>query len=127
MHCHFFAVILEMVTAKKIVNDVLSANYQIKACDIFLPEKVPKKILDDIVNIYRVKKYFSLDGWKKMSNILQTVEEESFWECPTCRRILDDKKPQIGCDACLEWFHLECIGKSRAPKAKSWICRACFS
>jgi hypothetical protein len=93
---------------------------------IFFFLKVPKKILDDIVNIYRVKKYFSLDGWKKMSNILQTVEEESFWECPTCRRILDDKKPQIGCDACLEWFHLECIGKSRAPKAKSWICRACF-
>ncbi len=60
---------------------------------IFLSEKVPKKILEDIVNIYRVKKYFSLDGWKKMSDILQTVEEESFWECPTWRRTLDDKKP----------------------------------
>jgi hypothetical protein len=40
-----------MVAPKIFVNDVLSANYQIKACQIkacvlFLPEKVPKKILD---------------------------------------------------------------------------------
>jgi hypothetical protein len=55
MHCHFFAVILEIMTAKKIENDVLSANYKIKACDLFLPEKLLKKILDDIVNIYSQK------------------------------------------------------------------------
>ena len=47
----FNLVILEMVTSQKIASKALSGDYLIEACDLFCLEKVPKKIVDEIVNV----------------------------------------------------------------------------
>ncbi|CAB3983003.1 zinc finger SWIM domain-containing 3-like [Paramuricea clavata] len=117
--------ILGMVTSQKVISKALSDDYLIEACDIFQLEKIPKKIVDEIVNVYRVKKYFSTDGWNTMSHLLEKIANEVGWHCKTCLRELNEKQEQIGCDVCLEWFHLTCTGKSVPPKTKSWICRSC--
>ena len=114
-----------MVTSQKIASKALSGDYLIETCDLFCLEKVPKKIVDEIVNVYRVKKYFTTDGWNAVSHLLDKLTNEVDWCCKTCLRELDDEPEQIGCDVCLDWFHLKCTGKSVLPKTKSWICRTC--
>lgn len=39
----------------------------------------------------------------------------------------DEAAEWIGCDVCLKWYHLECVGltKSRADRIKKYICNLC--
>ena len=34
-------------------------------------------------------------------------------------------KISIGCDYCLEWYHLKCAELRRRPKGKLWMCFDC--
>ena len=43
--------------------------------------------------------------------------------CPICTHTLDGES--LGCDQCLEWFHIGCTGLPKAPKNKFWFCRDC--
>ena len=74
----------ENFATKNVISKALSGDYFIEACDIFQLEKISKKIVDEIVNVYRVKKYFSADGWNTMSNLLKKIENEVGWYCKTC-------------------------------------------
>ena len=84
----------------------------------------PKKIINEIVNINQVKKDFKTDGRSAVSHLLEKLTNEVDWCCKTCLWELDDEPDQTGCDVCLDWFHLECTGKSVPPKTKSWICKS---
>lgn len=87
-------------------------------------EKIPKKILDETINIFRVKKHFSNNAWQTVQSLLKKVKKEKTWDCKACDKELKNNKA-IGCDSCLEWYHLKCIGKQEPPKAKTWVCRNC--
>ena len=89
------------------------------------PERVPMKCTADDVAIHQVKKYFSFDGWKVVMNVYKVLKERGEWECRVCRQSLQ-KSISVGCDGCLEWYHLRCLGLDDAPKRKTWFCRACF-
>lgn len=89
-------------------------------------EKIPKKILEETINVFRVKKYFTNSAWKKMQILQKRVAKEKSWDCNTCHRVLKKHEKAVGCDACLEWYHVKCTGKSEPPKAKTWVCRSCY-
>jgi hypothetical protein len=47
------------------------------------------------------------------------------WACPACN-IADDSVPMIGCDSCDDWYHMNCVGLTKAPpKNQSWYCNKC--
>lgn len=47
------------------------------------------------------------------------------WACPACN-IADDSVPMIGCDSCDDWYHMKCVGLTKAPpKNQSWYCNKC--
>lgn len=117
-----------MVTSKEVIQKALVEEKLITEEDLEPAlEKIPTMLTDDTINIYRVKKYFTHSGWKRMIALVSRVKREKSWHCKSCCRDLNDKQLQIGCDVCLEWYHLSCTGKSRPPKTKTWICRHCWT
>ena len=40
-------------------------------------------------------------------------------------RLPDDGREMVGCDVCHEWFHLDCLGLTEAPKTDIWYCSQC--
>lgn len=86
-----------------------------------------------------IKPYFENKAWKKIKTILEQKKLDE-WECKKCNLNLDktvddsddlnDKKNEkrkisIGCDYCLEWFHLKCAALKKMPRSKLWICENC--
>ncbi|CAH0560635.1 unnamed protein product [Brassicogethes aeneus] len=65
------------------------------------------------------------------------MDDEIVKKCKVCNvdldKTIDDDddiknkkfKISVGCDACLEWFHLKCVGLKRKPSSKVWICTSC--
>ena len=88
------------------------------------PEKVPMKCLDEDVSINLIRKYFTFDGWKQVEMIMGVLQEKGCWICPTCMRSIIGES--IVCESCLDWFHLPCVGLTKAPK-KQWFCRSCYN
>ena len=89
------------------------------------PEKVPYCCIDENVNIYHIKKYFTSDAWKLILQVLEVKRSQDDWSCKVCMKELHDTIC-IGCDSCLDWYHLACIGLRNAPKRKEWFCRFCY-
>ncbi len=108
---------LDQVLAKKVL---ISSEDVIK--DI---EHIPMKCLDESVSLARVRKYFRANAWKTVADLVERVMEESTWFCVVCNNELDTGE-SIGCDACLEWYHMKCAGVQNKPKKKVWICRSCY-
>ena len=90
------------------------------------PEKIPNCCIDENVNVYHVKKYFTVDAWKIVLQVLDWKKTHSNWSCKVCDQDLDGKIA-IACDSCLDWYHLHCIGLRNAPKRKEWFCRSCHA
>ena len=62
------------------------------------PERVPNVILDENVDIYLIRKYFSNDAWLVVTEVVHH---------------------------CLMWYHIQCTGLKHEPKARHWYCRDC--
>ena len=92
--------------------------------DIKCINEISSACIDENLNINRIKQYFTDDSWlvllEKVSKFM-----EIGWLCRICKESLNGN--QIGCDSCLEWQHFDCIGIKKAPKAKTWFCRYCYS
>ncbi|CAG9772142.1 unnamed protein product [Ceutorhynchus assimilis] len=100
-----------------------------------MPQEITNAIIDDNVNILITKKYFTPDGWKLVQNIIRSKKSQ-VWECSQCNidleRTVDadvenrpPEKISIGCDYCLLWYHLHCVGLEQLPKQKNWMCQRC--
>ena len=89
-----------------------------------LPQTVSSKITDKNVDINLVKKYFSTDAWKIVEQVFNLKLKDPKLICGSCCHDLKDKK-SIGCDGCLEWYHLQCMGIKTIPKTKYWMCLIC--
>ena len=47
------------------------------------------------------------------------------WTCMVCEEQEAYGEIWLCCDACLSWFHLQCVGKKVLPKKNIFICRFC--
>lgn len=88
------------------------------------PERVPNSCIDEYVNIFHIKKYFTNDAWKIVQQVLEMKKIQSDWFCKVCNKELEDTLA-IACDSCLDWYHLGCAGLRKSPKQKEWFCRFC--
>ena len=93
--------------------------------DLFPWTKMPPKISDeDLVDITRVKKYFSKSGWEALSSSIDAIKERNLWLCKACEQELSGQYV-INCDHCLEWYDRRCVGLKKEPKSKLWMCPSC--
>ena len=95
------------------------------------PEHLPAKITDTIIDVYRVRKYFTCEAWILVKEFMRAKAANPQWTCPICNKdadgSVDDGHTSLACDSCLEWYHLACLGKKSRPKAKTWICWSCHT
>ena len=89
-----------------------------------IPENVPAVCTDENINIHAIRQYFTVDGWSCVKSIPDAHREKDYWICSLCKEELHAKR-SLGCDSCLLWFHLRCLGKKNFPKTKKWFCRGC--
>ena len=69
---YYCVVILGMLASHAAVNSALNDDKLLSDTDIETRvEKIPKKIVDDTINIFRVKKYFSNSAWKIIQSLLK--------------------------------------------------------
>ena len=50
---------------------------------------------------------------------------EGAYHCPLCNK--PSVKDVVGCDNCMEWYHLKCLCLTKEPKSKKWFCGYCDS
>ena len=64
-----------MVASSEAVTGALKDDKLINESDLETRvEKIPKKILDETVNVFRVKKHFTSDAWKAVQLLLKKVK-----------------------------------------------------
>ena len=90
-----------------------------------IPEKIPNCITDENVNIFHIRKYFTVDAWKVVCQVLDVKRGQTVWSCQVCDMDVEDES--VACDCCLNWFHFVCAGLRSAPKRKEWFCRSCYA
>lgn len=113
------------ITDSVSVSEVLAQKRLIQLEEVIADvENISIKCIDENVSLARVRKYFKRNAWDFIMKLVESVRENSKWYCAVCCNELDSGE-SIGCDACLDWYHLKCSGLSRKPKKKIWICRNC--
>lgn len=100
-----------------IVKEVLSSkDWLVEKSKIKRIEEIPQKCLDEsVVTVSQIKKHFTFKAWDILTKLLAKLQKHE-WNCTCCYNNLNTSE-SIGCDACLDWFHLSCLGKVN-PKAK---------
>lgn len=88
------------------------------------PEKLPDAILDENVDIHLIRKFFSVDAWLLITEVVKQKQEKPVYICKYCLHNLEEA-PSVVCDHCLSWYHLKCVGFKNEPKLKHWYCRKC--
>ena len=121
--CFFNAVMLRWFVDEAILQAALKG--QLIEEDVECrPEKVSNALLDENVDVYLVRKYFSQEAWMIVEDVLRRKRECPVWICSLCCQDLHCQ-PSIICECCLEWYHFRCVGLSGQPKKKNWFCRSC--
>jgi zinc finger SWIM domain-containing protein 3 len=90
-----------------------------------IPEKINNAVLDENVDIYLIRKYFSNDAWLLVEDVLSRKRENVSWICVSCNQDLHSRQSII-CDLCMNWHHLDCVGLTKIPKTRNWFCRCCY-
>ena len=85
----------------------------------------PNEVFGRNVCINTVKKYFTMDAWVLVENVVSVIKRRREWDCVTCCSSLSAFE-SIACVSCLDWFHLKCVGLKAAPKKNNWFCRSCY-
>lgn len=62
-----------------------------------------------------MRSFFTHDAWLVIQGLLESKRKQSFWTCKSCQHELQS----IASEACLEWYHWDCVGVSKQPKAKN--------
>ena len=127
VYSHFSTVMLKWFVSDQ---DVSKAMHEDTLLDEQVvetrPERVPNSCIDENASIYRIRKYFTDDGWTQVMQLIETKKNNATYYCKMCEKILEGAS--ICCDCCLEWLHLSCAGLQKAPKGrrKEWFCRLCY-
>ena len=62
---------------------------------------------------------------QKTQNQLKLKDVEGACHCPLCNK--PSVQDVVGCDNCMEWYHLKCLCLTKEPKSKTWFCDYCDS
>lgn len=87
------------------------------------PHKISMAVFNSNVDISKIQKYFTKNGWHAIEHVLNIKFQNPLWLCPRCSKC--SKEHSICCNSCLERFHLQCCNLMKVPK-KKWYCRACY-
>lgn len=110
-----------------VAEKAIATSYRILEAEVeVIPENVPAVCTDENINILAIRQYFTIDGWSCVKSVLDVHKENDYWLCNLCKEELHSEG-SLGCDSCLQWFHLRCLGKKTCPKTKKWFCRECYS
>ncbi|KAK6167997.1 hypothetical protein SNE40_021909 [Patella caerulea] len=118
------AIMMSWFIDDKIAETCLRSDVLVQPNHVKVPERIPMKCLDENIAINTIRKYFSFDAWKMVEEAMKTMQTKGTWLCKRCCGCLDAFE-SIGCDACLEWYHMKCLAMKSRPKQKFWICRDC--
>ena len=127
-HYNFIIIVmLSWFVDKQVKESVLSRKRVVEESDVEIrPERIPSSCLDENICIQSIQKYFSVDAWAAVEQVLEVVKRNPVWFCGNCaRRIDDDTESSIICESCLSWFHFDCVGLKKSPKSRQWFCRQC--
>ena len=72
------------------------------------PEKVSNACIDDNINIFKIRKFFSADGWQLVKQVIEIKKLNTVYYCGVCEREMDGTV--ICCDSCLECFIYSVLG-----------------
>ena len=90
------------MTTRDAISNSLDGDKLIEEDDLEQRAKIiPTKILDESINISRVKKYFTNSAWKRLQSLLTQVEQENTWGCKTWGKELNKHDLAKECDVCL--------------------------
>lgn len=121
----FILVMLSWFVDKEVINsangDVLIEETEVEC----RPERVTNAVLDENVDIYLIRRFFSSDAWMIVEDVVCRKKEKAIWICGVCQQDLHSDLSII-CECCLGWFHFRCVGLSKHPKKKNWFCRQCY-
>ena len=121
-----FTVLLEWFVNKDVAAGVLKCPKKLideESVEV-IPDLVPEGILDENVDIHLIRKFFTNDAWLLIMSVIRQKQSSHVFTCKQCHHHLEDS-PSIGCDHCLTWSHMKCVGLKDRPKSRYWFCRSC--
>ena len=107
------------------LNGHLGSENLLDQNSLLLLRHITNKATDENVNIERVRKYFTKQGWKALKALIIEKNDNLIWDCKICEIDLHVKE-SIFCDYCSVWFHLKCTNLKKQPKSTYWCCRQCI-
>ncbi len=116
---------LTWLLSKKDVEKAMNGELVDETAVEVRPEKVHPCIKDENVNLCTIREYFTKDAWKVVTDVVAAVKINPTWVCKVCKDEVEEDC--ISCDSCLNWYHFDCTTLQKAPKAKFWFCRVCYS
>ena len=84
--------------------------------------------MDPQVNMKLVEPVCTTEAFGHLVQLQRSKLDNSVYLCKVCGNGVPPATglmTPIGCDRCLEWFHLTCANLKRTPKAKNWFCLSC--
>jgi hypothetical protein len=97
------------------LNGHLGSENLLDQNSLLLLRHIPNKATDENVNIERVRKYFTKQGWKALKALIIEKNDNLIWDCKLCEIDLHVKE-SIFCDYCLVWFHLKCTNLKKTSQ-----------
>ena len=84
--------LLSKCDVEKAMNGDIADETAVEVC----PEKVHPCIIDENVNLCRIRPYFTKDAWLLVKNVIKQVEKNPTWFCNVCKN--DVEEESVSCD-----------------------------
>ena len=88
-------------------------------------------VMDSLFDITLVRHRFDDDAYSKAKRMIRQRRAGKLFSCKGCNIRLEEEEDQdvVGCDAYLEWYHLNsCTSLKTLPKKNStWFCTDCVT
>jgi Chromatin remodeling protein, contains PhD zinc finger len=117
--------ILAWIFGEQKAEECTSCQYVICDRDVPKHNMMPLLLLDENVDVNLISSYFTRTAFAKLERLLKIKRMKAKWSCSQCKNEADGHI--IGCEFCLEWYHLECVNLKKKPKVVDWMCRKCSS
>jgi hypothetical protein len=69
------------------LNGHLGSENLLDQNSLLLLRHIPNKATDENVNIERVRKYFTKQGWKALKALIIEKNDNLIWDCKICQRV----------------------------------------
>ena len=121
---NFYLVMFSWLSSKDDVSSALSGCIIDETAVEVSPKKGHPALIDENVNVLRLRPYFNKDAWLLVNQVIEQVKQEPTRLYKICKG--DFEEDCVSCDSGLNWFHFRCVVLKKPPKAKFWFCRRCY-